>query len=107
MILAAMASTPIMAVVMMAVILGGFQFMMTNIQTIASDLQVGKSVGTLAGIGGAAAVCGTLIMTWLVPIITAGGNWVPFFIVGAALVPLSMLSVFIFGGKIEQTKSAE
>ncbi|MBQ3070477.1 MAG: MFS transporter [Tidjanibacter sp.] len=107
MILAAMASSPIMAVVMMALILGGYQFMMTNIQTVASDLQTGKSVGTLAGIGGAAAVCGTLIMTWLVPIITAGGNWVPFFIVGAALVPLSLLSIFIFGGKIEQTKSAE
>ena len=107
MILAAMASSPIMAVVMMALILGGYQFMMTNIQTVASDLQTGKSVGTLAGIGGAAAVCGTLIMTWLVPIITAGSNWVPFFIVGAALVPLSVASIFFFGGKIEQTKAAE
>ena len=107
MILAATASSPIMAVVMMALILGGYQFMMTNIQTVASDLQTGKSVGTLAGIGGAAAVCGTLIMTWLVPIITAGSNWVPFFIVGAALVPLSVASIFLFGGKIEQTKAAE
>ena len=36
----------------MAFVLGGFQFTMTNIQTLPSDLHTGKSVGTLAGLGG-------------------------------------------------------
>jgi len=67
-------------------------------------LQTGKSVGSLAGLGGAAAVLGTIIMIFLVPSITSGGNWVPFFILGAALVPLSLISVFLLGGKIEQTE---
>jgi hypothetical protein len=31
--------------------------------------------------------------------LTKGGNWVPFFIMGGALIPLSLLSVFIFAPK--------
>ncbi|WP_295935739.1 MFS transporter [uncultured Alistipes sp.] len=102
MIAAAMASTPMMAVIMMAFILGGYQFVMTNIQTLASDLQTGKAVGSLAGLGGAAAVLGTIIATLLVPYLTQGGVWTLFFVLGGALVPASLLCVFLFGGRIEQ-----
>ncbi len=93
---------PIVAVVCMAVILCGFQFTMNNIQTLCSDLYTGKSVGSLAGLGGAAATIGTIISIFLVPILTAGSNWIPFFIMGALLVPLSLGCIFLFGGKIEQ-----
>jgi len=86
----------------MAVILCGYQFSMNNIQTLPSDLFTGKSVGSLAGLGGAAATVGTIISILLVPVLTAGSNWVPFFIMGALLVPLSLICVFAFGGRIEQ-----
>lgn len=100
--LAAMASTATMAVVMMAFILGGYQFVMTNIQTLASDLQTGKAVGSLAGLGGAAAVLGTIVSILLIPYLTQNGIWTQFFVLGAALVPASLLCVFFFGGRIEQ-----
>lgn len=99
---AAVASSPTMAVVMMAFILGGYQFVMTNIQTLASDLQTGKAVGSLAGLGGASAVLGTIISILLVPYLTQSGIWTQFFVLGAALVPASLLCVFLFGGRIEQ-----
>lgn len=99
--LAATASSATMAVILMAFILGGFQFMIGNIQTIACDLHSGKTVGSLAGLGGASAVLGVLITMYLVPSITAGGNWVLFFVMGAALIPLSLLSVFLCAKKIE------
>ncbi len=99
---AATAPTAMFAVVMMAFILGGYQFVMTNIQTLVSDLQTGKTVGSLAGIGGAAAVLGTIISMLCVPVITKGGDWTLFFVLGAALVPASLLCVFLFGGRIEQ-----
>ena len=61
-IIAAVSSTSsVMAIIFMAFVLGGFQFMITNIQTIPSDLHCGKSVGSLAGLGGVAAVLGTII----------------------------------------------
>ena len=99
----AYASVPIVAVLLIAVILFGFQLSMGNIQTLPSDFYSGKSVGTLAGIGGTAAILGVLITTNVVPIITAD-TYAPFFILGACLVPLSIGSVWLFGGRIEQVK---
>lgn len=107
MVFAAMAQSATMAVIMMAFILGGYQFVMTNIQTLVSDFQTGKAVGSLAGLGGAAAVMGTLIATWLIPILTQSGNWTSFFILGGALVPLCLISIFLCGGKIEQVNSSK
>ncbi|QOW10413.1 MFS transporter [Kaistella flava (ex Peng et al. 2021)] len=90
-----------LAVILMAFVLGGFQFMMTNIQTLPSDLHDGKSVGSLAGLGGAAAVLGTILA-----ILFAGqiSSWPLLFGLLAALVPLSLISIFITIGKIEQIK---
>lgn len=107
MILAAMAQTAMMAVVMMAFILGGYQFVMTNIQTLVSDFQTGKAVGSLAGLGGAAAVLGTLVATWLIPFLTQSGNWTSFFILGGSLVPLCLIAIFLFGGRIEQVSQSK
>ena len=92
---------PMVAVICMAVILFGFQFTMNNIQTLASDMYTGKSVGSLAGLGGAAATLGTILSICFIPMLTAGDNWTPFFIMGAALVPISVSCVFVFGKKIE------
>ncbi len=101
----AFASTPLTAVLLIAVILFGFQFAIGNIQTLPSDFFAGKSVGSLAGVGGTAAVVGVLITTWMVPAITQE-SYVPFFLLGALLVPLAVASVWIFGGRIEPVTSA-
>jgi ACS family hexuronate transporter-like MFS transporter len=99
--LTAYASTPLIAVLLIAVILFGFQVVINNIQTLPSDFFSGKSVGSLAGLGGTSAVVGVLITIWLVPILTAT-SYVPFFLMGAMLVPLGVVSVFMFGGTIQR-----
>lgn len=101
----AVAADPLVAVLLIAVILFGFQLAIGNIQTLPSDFFDGKSVGSLAGVGGTAAVVGVLITTWIVPAITTS-SYVPFFVLGAALVPLAVGSVWFFGGTIKpiQTK---
>lgn len=93
-------------IILMAFVLGGYQFTMTNIQTIPSDLHSGKSVGSLAGLGGLAAVIGTISCMFLVPAITTGGNWTLFFVMLASLVPLSLLAIFLTAGKIESVKKS-
>jgi ACS family hexuronate transporter-like MFS transporter len=97
----AFASSVQVAIGLMVFILCGFQFAMTNIQTLPSDLFSGKTVGSLAGLGGAAATLGVILSMVFIPSLTSGGSWLPFFILGAVLVPLCLLSVFLFGGKIE------
>ena len=99
MIAAAYASTALIAVILMAFILGGFQFAVVNIQTFASDFHTGKTVGSLAGLGGAAAVLGTICSMFAIPYITAGGNWFLFFAMGTVMLPLSIISIFICSPK--------
>lgn len=72
----------------MAVILFVFQLAIGNIQTLPSNDFSGKSIGSLAGVSGGAAVVGALITIWLVPIITVD-SYVPFFLMGTVLVPLA------------------
>jgi ACS family hexuronate transporter-like MFS transporter len=90
-----------LAVILMAFVLGGFQFTMTNIQTLPSDLHGGKSVGSLAGLGGAAAVLGTILAISFAGQIS---SWPLLFGLLGALVPLSLISIFLTVGKIEQIK---
>ena len=96
-----MAQSVMLAVICMAFVLGGFQFFIVNLQTLPSDLHSGKSVGSLAGLGGAAAVLGTILAILFSDLIT---NWTLLFGLLAALVPLSWISVFLTVGKIEKIK---
>ena len=98
---AVFAAEPIAAVLTIAAVLFGFQIAIGNIQTLPGDIFHGKSVGSLAGIGGMAAVVGTLITTWLVPVMTRT-SYAPIFILVAALVPLSLVAIWLVVGRIEK-----
>lgn len=86
---------PVTAVLLMAVILFGFQTAIGNVQTLPSDLFGGKTVGTLSGFAGMAAKLGAFGLTALVPWLTSGGNYTPAFIIGAALAIITMASVWV------------
>lgn len=97
----AFAATPLAALLLMAVILFGFQVAIGNIQTLPSDFFSGKSVGSLAGVGGSAALLGTIITTEYIPALTADANYLPAFVLGALLVPVALLCVFALAPRIE------
>ena len=92
---------PATAVLIMAVILFGFQTAIGNVQTLPSDFFGGKTVGTLAGFAGMAAKLAVAGLTYLVPWLTTGGNYTPAFVIGAALAVIALLSVWLLCGKIE------
>jgi ACS family hexuronate transporter-like MFS transporter len=98
------AATPVVAVLVMAAILFGFQTAIGNVQTLPSDYLSGKSVGTLAGFAGMAAKLGAAGLTYLVPWLTMGGNYTPAFIIGACLAVLALVSVWGICGRIEPLK---
>lgn len=93
------ADTALKFVLIVAVVLFGFQFTIGNIQTLPSDLFYGKSVGSLAGVGGTVGVFAVIMMNFLVPVIAAV-SYVPIFVMIAAFVPLGVAAVFIFARKI-------
>lgn len=92
---------PVNAVLLMAVILFGFQTAIGNVQTLPADFFGGKTVGTLAGLAGMAAKLGAMALTALVPWLTAGGNYTPAFIIGAGLALTALASIWILCPKIE------
>ena len=92
--------TALNAVLLMAVILFGFQTAVGNIQTLPSDFYGGKSVGSLAGYAGTAAKLAAVVLTWLVPRLTET-SYTPVFFIGAGLAICSVLSVWVFCPKIQ------
>mgnify|MGYP000085037924 CR=1 FL=1 len=95
---------PVTAVLLMAVILFGFQTAIGNVQTLPSDLFGKKTVGTLSGYSGMAAKLGAVGLTSLVPWLTAGGNYTPAFVIGAGLALTAIASVWLLIPKIEPLK---
>lgn len=92
---------PIAAVLIMAVILFGFQTAIGNIQTLPSDFFSGKTVGTLAGFSGMAAKLAAAGLTFFVPWLTSGGNYNPVFFIGSTLALVALIGVWMLCGKIE------
>ncbi|MFY0606539.1 MAG: MFS transporter [Cyclobacteriaceae bacterium] len=93
--------TPVKFVAIVAVVLYGFQFVISNIQTIPSDLFSGKSVGSLAGLGGTVGIFSVIVMNFLVPVITDNFSYTPIFIMIAVFVPLGFLSIRFFAKEIK------
>lgn len=87
-----------MTLALISATLFGFQFLINNTQTLPADYFHGKNVGTIAGLGGTAAVVGTLITIWMVPYITRV-SYVPFFVMGAIVVPLSWICIMFIKTK--------
>ncbi|BBO26743.1 MFS transporter [Alteromonas sp. I4] len=98
---------PVIAVLIMAVILFGFQTAIGNVQTLPSDLLGKKAVGTLSGFSGMAAKLGAVGLTSLVPYLTADGNYTPAFVIGASLAIIAMAAIWVLIPKIEPLKKPE
>ncbi|MBA6315536.1 MFS transporter [Cellulophaga baltica] len=94
----------LIAVIIMAILLFGFQVAIGNIQTLPSDLFGGKIVGTLSGFAGMAAKLGAAGLTLLVTFITTGGNYTPAFLIGGALAIVALSAVWFLCPKIEPLK---
>ncbi|QDG39396.1 MFS transporter [Alteromonas mediterranea] len=95
---------PTVAVLIMAVILFGFQTAIGNVQTLPSDLYGKKAVGTLSGFSGMAAKLGAVGLTSLVPWLTADGNYTPAFVIGASLAIIAIAAIWLLIPKIEALK---
>jgi len=85
-------------------VLFGFQFAISNVQTLPSDFFSGKSVGSLAGLGGMIGVFSVIIMNFLVPIVVEKISYTPVFIAIAVFVPLGVGAIYYFARKIESVE---
>mgnify|MGYP001365547381 CR=1 FL=1 len=68
---------------------------------VPSDFLGGGTVGTLSGIAGMAAKLTGFVLTLLVPILTAGANYAPVFILGSALALTAIAAIWLLCGTIK------
>ncbi|MBC7948076.1 MAG: MFS transporter [Chitinophagaceae bacterium] len=92
------------AIALISSTLFGFQFLINNLQTLPADYFNGKNVGTVAGMGGTSAVAGTLVVTWLVPVLTRT-SYTSFFLLAALMVPLAWTCIIFITAKNKTTNN--
>ncbi|SHI80845.1 MFS transporter [Algibacter luteus] len=86
------------------VVLFGFQFAISNVQTLPSDFFSGKSVGSLAGLGGMIGVFSVIVMNFLVPIVVKNFSYTPIFVAIAIFVPLGVGAIYFFARNIKSVE---
>jgi ACS family hexuronate transporter-like MFS transporter len=99
-------SNPTNFVLVICVVLFGFQFAISNIQTLPSDFFSGKSVGSLAGLGGMIGIGSVIILNFIIPMI-AKVSYTPIFIIIATFVPLGIGAIYFFARKIQPVEEVE
>jgi len=91
----------LIAVLIMAVILFGFQTAIGNIQTLPSDLLKGKSVGTLSGLAGMCAKFAAAGLTWYIGKKMGVDSYGFVFVIGAGLVLVVISSIWLLIPKVK------
>ncbi|WP_372652426.1 MFS transporter, partial [Draconibacterium sp.] len=95
--------TALKFVLIVCAVLFGFQFAIGNVQTLPSDFFSGKSVGSLAGLGGMIGVFSVIVMNFVVPVV-AKISYTPIFIAIAAFVPLGVGAIYLFARNIKSVE---
>jgi len=99
-ILAMRASDPYVALGWMAVVLFGFQVWVNNLQTLPSDFFPGTAVGSVFGLGGAAAAVASVLFTWATGRVVDQYGYTPVFLVAGVLGPLGLVVTLWLAGRI-------
>ena len=100
-ILAMRASDPYVALAWMSVVLFGFQVWVNNLQTLPSDFFPNTAVGSVFGLGGAAAALASILFTWGTGQVVDAFGYTPVFLTAAILGPLGLVVTVALAGRIQ------
>lgn len=101
-ILAMRAADPYVALAWMSVTLFGFQVWVNNLQTLPSDFFPNSAVGSVFGLGGAAAAIASIAFTWGTGQVVDAFGYPPMFLVAGILGPLGLIVTLSLAGRIHQ-----
>src|SRR3989440_7839745 len=101
-IFAAFAHDAIVALVLIGVVLFGFQVWINNVQTLPSDFFSDKAVASVAGLGGTGAGIGSMIFIFSTGWVVDHFSYVPVLVVAGLLAPFGTLVLFALAGPIKR-----
>jgi ACS family hexuronate transporter-like MFS transporter len=100
-ILAMRAPDPYVALAWMSVVLFGFQIWVNNLQTLPSDCFPNTAVGSVFGLGGAAAAVASILFTWGTGQVVDRFGYTPVFLTAGILGPLGLVVTVALVGRIQ------
>src|SRR5712671_6881971 len=101
-IFAAFAHNAMVALVLIGVVLFGFQVWINNVQTLPSDFFSDKAVASVAGLGGTGAGIGSMIFIFSTGWVVDHFSYVPVLVAAGLLAPLGTLVLFALSGPIKR-----
>jgi ACS family hexuronate transporter-like MFS transporter len=101
-IFAAFANDAMVALVLIGVVLFGFQVWINNVQTLPSDFFSDKAVASVAGLGGTGAGIGSMIFIFSTGWVVDHFSYVPVLVVAGLLAPFGTLVLFALSGRIQR-----
>jgi ACS family hexuronate transporter-like MFS transporter len=101
-IFAAFAHDAMVALVLIGVVLFGFQVWINNVQTLPSDFFSDKAVASVAGLGGTGAGIGSMIFIFSTGWVVDHFSYVPVLVFAGLLAPLGTLVLFALSGPIKR-----
>jgi ACS family hexuronate transporter-like MFS transporter len=101
-IFAAFAHNAMVALVLIGVVLFGFQVWINNVQTLPSDFFSDRAVASVAGLGGTGAGIGSMIFVLGTGWVVDHFSYVPVLVTAGLLAPLGTLVLFALCGRIER-----
>jgi len=99
-ILAMWADSPYVALVLMGVVLFGFQVWVNNLQTLPSDFFPRTAVASVFGLGGTSAAIASVLYNWGTGQVVDTLGYAPIFICAGLLGPLGLLATIALAGPI-------
>jgi ACS family hexuronate transporter-like MFS transporter len=105
-ILAAFARDPLTALVLIGLVLFGFQVWINNVQTLPSDFFPGQAVASVAGLGGTGAGIGAMLFTLSTGWVVDHFSYTPVLVAAGLLAPLGTILLFTLAGPIERVALA-
>jgi ACS family hexuronate transporter-like MFS transporter len=99
-ILAMRAEDPYMALLLMGLVLFGFQVWINNLQTLPSDFFPKSAVASVFGLGGTSAAIASVMYNWGTGHVVDAMGYTPMFVVAGVLGPLGLLATLLLAGRI-------
>jgi len=99
-ILAMRAESPYTALILMGVVLFGFQVWINNLQTLPSDFFPKSAVASVFGLGGTSAAIASVMYNWGTGHVVDAMGYTPMFVVAGILGPLGLVATLLLAGRI-------
>jgi len=106
-ILAMRAESPYTALLLMGVVLFGFQIWINNLQTLPSDFFPKSAVASVFGLGGTSAAVASVLYNWGTGRVVDAMGYAPVFVVAGVLGPLGLLATVLLAGHVSPIKETD